>query len=70
MKLYFKHSNGAQDYLCDVDSVDSGVGMALKDLRVRAPHFKSYYQRVWQEDDGTTWVDVGSWSEYYVIKVD
>ena len=70
MKLYFKHSNGVQDYLCDVDSVDNGVSMALKDLCVRAPHFKSYYQRVWQEDNGDWWVDVSDHVCFYIIKVD
>lgn len=70
MKVYFKNSKGQYTLIGKVDDVNAGMKMAMDDLKVRAPHFKSYYQRTWQDDDGTTWLDVGSWSEFYVIKVD
>ena len=70
MKVYFKNSKGQYILIGEADDVNAGMKMAMDDLKVRAPHFKSYYQRTWQDDDGTTWLDVGSWSEFYVIKVD
>lgn len=70
MKVYFKNGKGQYTLIGEVDDVNTGMKMAMDDLKVRAPHFKSYYQRTWQDDDGTTWLDVGSWSEFYVIKVD
>ena len=30
--------------------------------------FKSYYIRSWTEEDGTTWYDVGSHSEFFYTK--
>ena len=49
MKLYFRHSNGDMDYVGDVEGVASGCDLALKDLKDRAPHFTSYYQRYWTD---------------------
>ena len=31
-------------------------------------NYKTYYQRTWVDVDGKTWVDVGSWSEFFFIK--
>ena len=31
-------------------------------------NYKSYYQRTWNTDDKTTCVDVGSWSERFIIQ--
>lgn len=68
MKLYFKNSRDDYRFIDEVETVSSGVSMALEDLKTNYPHFKSYYQRVWTDDDGVTWIDVGSWTEYYVVK--
>ena len=70
MKLYFKNSKQNYRLIGEVKDIDSGIAMALEDLRTNYPHFKSYYQRVWTDDNGVTWIDVGSWTEYYVIKED
>ena len=47
-------------------SADSIVSAALGDLKDRNPKYKSYYQRTWTDDNGWLWVDVGSWSEFYI----
>ena len=31
-------------------------------------NYKSYYARTWKKDDKTTVVDVGSWSERFIIQ--
>lgn len=31
-------------------------------------NYKSYYKRTWNIDDKTTCVDVGSWSERFIIQ--
>lgn len=67
-KLYFQHSDGSLSYVCDAENGDLPVGKVLEDLAVRAPGFKSYYQRMWMDENGWTWIDFGSWSEFYIIK--
>lgn len=31
-------------------------------------NYKSYYKRTWKKDDKATCVDVGSWSERFIIQ--
>ena len=66
MKLYFQHSDGTMSLVSDGISADSIVSVALGDLKDRNPKYKSYYQRTWTDDNGWLWVDVGSWSEFYI----
>ena len=68
MKVYFKNSKGQYTLIGKVDDVNTGMKMAMDDLKVRAPHFKSYYQRVWQEENGDWWIDVGDYVCFYIIK--
>ena len=70
MKVYFKNSKGERIFVGEANDVNSGVNVALDDLKVRAPHFKSYYQRVWQDDNGDWWVDVSDHICFYIITVD
>lgn len=67
MKLYFQHSNGELDFVKQLDSLENAITEALNDLAVRAPHFKSYYQRTWKDDDGIYWIDVGDHCCFYNI---
>ena len=67
-KLYFQHSDGSYEYICDIGQDDMIVSVALDDLYKRNPKYQSYYQRVWTDDDGSTWIDVGSHTEFYVVK--
>lgn len=67
MKLYFQHSDGSEDYVCDVND-GFYVTAALKDVYQRNPRFQSYYQRTWKDKNGWTWIDVGSHTEFYIVK--
>ena len=67
-KLYFRHSDGSDEYIRDVGDKDLYVSMALEDLYQRNPKYQSYYQRVWTDNNGWIWIDVGSWSEFYIVK--
>ena len=69
MKMYFQHSDGSQEYVCDTND-QCYMCDVLKDLHIRSPNYKTYYQRVWTDENGWIWVDVGSWSEYYLVKPD
>lgn len=66
-KLYFQHCDGSRNYVCEIFEGDLFVSKALEDLYRRNPHYQSYYQRVWTDDDGCTWIDVGSHTEFYVV---
>lgn len=67
-KLYFRHSDGSDEYICDVNEKELYVDIALQDLYMRNPRYQSYYQRTWTDDNGWFWIDIGSWNEYYIIK--
>lgn len=67
-KLYFRYSNGKDEYICDINDNDKYVSKALDDLYKRNPKYQSYYQRTWTDDDGWIWIDVGSHSEFYIVK--
>ena len=71
-KLYFMHSDESLEFICDLigEEADRPVGKALDDLYKRNPRYQSYYQRVWNDDNGNMWIDVGSHSEFYVVKND
>lgn len=67
MKLYFQHSDGSIDYCCDIGN-RTFIGAALEDLHKRNPAYKSYYQRIWKDDNGWIWIDVGDHVCFYIIK--
>ena len=70
MKLYFRHSNGDMDFICNVSDEEAYIGKALDDLEKRAPHFQSYYQRTWKDENDWTWIDVGDHFCFYILKDD
>lgn len=62
MTLWFKHSNGKWNALCDCASkVD--VVIAIRNF-LDEHNYKSYYTRSWEEN-GISYYDVGSWSELF-----
>ncbi len=68
--LYFEHADGRRD-LCGVGIPEDGIVRAvLNELAERNPRYVSYYQRVWKDDKGETYIDVGSHTEFYVWKED
>lgn len=66
MKLYFQHSNGSLSLVTEQTSMETIISDALKDLKVRSPNYRTYYQRVWTDNNNWTWVDVGSHTEFYI----
>lgn len=74
MKLYFQHSNGERELVKDNVSIADhdfkAVSEALTDLETRAPHFHSYYQRIWKSENDEWWIDVGDHYCFYVVVPD
>lgn len=68
--LYFQHSDRSMEHIRKLFDEENYVDAALDDLKKRNPRFKSYYQRVWTNDEGWTFIDLGSHTEFYVIKDD
>lgn len=67
MKLYFQHSDGSEEYICETNEKEY-LSDALKDLYERNPNYKYYYVRTWTDDNKCTWMDVGSHTEFYIAK--
>lgn len=67
MKLYFQHSDGSESFVCETEE-GRYVSDALEDLHKRNPNYKSYYQRIWMDDNGWVWIDVGSHTEFWIVK--
>ena len=70
LKLYFRSRTGRYIFIKEIPSTDVAVHEALEDLKTRAPHFVSYYQRTWTDNKNQYWIDVGDWSSFYVAKED
>lgn len=63
MTLYFHNANNERVLLGEYNR--KGVFEAIQ--KFLDDHlFKSYYTRVWRKDD-EVWLDVGSWSEFFVV---
>ncbi len=65
MKLYFLNSRNKERLIAEPLSREECFGEIHKFLDEH--NFKSRYQRVWEEE-GRIWVDVGSWSEFFIIE--
>lgn len=65
MKLLFQASNGKERVIADVSSwcdACNGINKFLDEH-----NFKSYYQRLWQENN-RVYVDVGSHTEFFIVE--
>ena len=69
MKTYFQRSNGEKVGLGATNTFDEAFSLIDSDLKARVtnPRFVHRYTRVWPEDSTTLKIDVGSWSEFYLI---
>ena len=67
MKLYFQHSDGSESIVCETEE-GRYVSDALEDLHKRNPNYKTYYQRTYMDGNGWVWIDVGSHTEFYIVK--
>lgn len=68
MKLYFQHASVEMTCVCDVEDYSSVLDQVLIDLKHRNKNYISYYQRTWFDDNHWMWIDVGSHTEFYVVK--
>ena len=71
MKLYFENSLGIRREIADCKTwndvcycIDKFIEQANEHKPVNAKRFKSYYKRVWKEDNLTK-IDVGSHTEFF-----
>lgn len=64
MELYF--TNGSPRLIAEVQDECEAMREINKFLNAR--DYKSYYTRTWVTPDGSTWFDVGSWSEFFILR--
>ena len=70
-RLWFQNSLGKKRQIADCDTrqeVLECIRMFINQANVgkaKDKQFKSYYTREWSEN-GRTWFDVGSWSEFFI----
>lgn len=66
MKLYFQRSDGTRKFLKFCRNEKEAMQEIHKFCAER--NFKIYYTRYWKEPDGEVWYDVGSHTEFFIIK--
>ena len=67
MKLYFRNSNGKERLVADVENQEDAMSEIKKfclEHDYRIPYVRCYGDL---NDSGITW-DVGSWSEFFVLR--
>ena len=64
-KLYFERSNRHLLPLGEV--TDLSAAYALINEFIEKHNYKSYYTRMWTEESGVTYFDVGSHSEFFIM---
>jgi hypothetical protein len=68
MKLYFRNSRGQERVIAEpTDEKECHIEIQKF---LDEHNFKSYYTRTWTEEDGSKWYDVGSWSEFFIVRSD
>lgn len=66
MKLYFRNCYGTERLIAECQTVQE-VHKEIKKF-LDEHNYKSYYSRSWKEDNGDIVVDVGSYTEFFIIK--
>lgn len=67
MNVFFKRGNGEYEFVKAVANEAEGWNAVRDDIKRRNPNYTVHYVRQW-ESDGDIWYDVGSWSEFYVLR--
>ena len=65
MKLYFENSKGEERLIAECETVQDTEKEISKFLEDH--NYNSYYSRIWGNDERIM-VDVGSYSEFFIIK--
>lgn len=68
MLLKFNGRNGWRDVCC-CNTVQEAQKLIDKDLKENYPHFKSYYKRMWIENNRLKF-DVGDYSCFYYLELE
>ena len=66
MKLYFRNSRGQERVIAEPTDEKECHKEIQKFLNEH--NYKSYYTRTWTDTDGSKWYDVGSWSEFFIVR--
>lgn len=70
MNVYFRDSKGEKRLLKENVRTKESAIKIMQDF-MDDHNFKSYYTRMWyNENNGYTWFDVGSHSEYFLVDKD
>ena len=68
MKLYFENSRGKQVYV-GAPTTKEQVGQMIDEfVHQKNPSYKIHYMRMWRTKEGHIKFDVGSWSEFFILK--
>ena len=65
-KIIFENSKGKKKTIGKADNRDAAF--KIIDDFLADHNYKSYYKRTWNIDDKTTYVDVGSWTEKFILQ--
>lgn len=63
--LYFENSNGYRRKIGNPSSIDE-ASLIISDF-LKNHNYKSYYTRMWTNDNDEVYYDVGSHSEFFVL---
>lgn len=66
MTVYFENTNGVQREIGTTDSEVEAFKIIRKFLDDH--NYKAPYWRSWSGESGQTWIDVGSHTEFFMIK--
>lgn len=66
LNVLFKNSKGQLRVIGIADTQETAFKVI--DDFLSDHNYKSYYKRTWNTDDKATCVDVGSWSERFIIQ--
>ena len=69
MKVYFENSNGERRPISDEITSRAEAFDAINKF-LDDHNYASYYMRMWCDDEGWTWFDVGSHTEFFVCDGD
>jgi hypothetical protein len=67
--LYFRNSSGELKFVTEnldtMKEVTKSIHAYITDI---SPNYQIYYMRQWQDDNNDIWFDVGSHTEFFVLK--
>lgn len=66
MKVYFENTNGVRREIGTVDTQEEAFKIIRKFLDEH--RYKAPYWRSWSEESGEIWFDVGSHTEFFIMK--